>query len=74
MKIGKIIHLQEEQKYLLSYKILESKELILDIKSKYYLKKIKILIKKFDVEVYNQIFEFTELGKSINETMGKKFY
>jgi hypothetical protein len=62
--------LQEEQQYLLEFKILESKHLILDIKNEFYKNKIKYLIKEFNQELFEKIFEFTKLEKNINETLG----
>ena len=69
-KIGKITHLQEEQHYLLSFKIMESKHLIMDIKSPFFWKKIKYLIKEFDEDLHDKIFEYNTLEHSRNDTLG----
>jgi len=50
---------------------MESKHLILDIKSPYFQNKIQKLIKEFDEDLYDKIYEFNTLEHSRNETLGK---
>lgn len=68
-----MLHLIEEQSYLLPVKIKEQKFEILSAKNKYSIKKFKYHIEEFDKNLYYEIFDETQIDITINCSMGNYF-
>ena len=62
-QIGKYSHLDEEQQYLLPYKIKENKSEILQITHPHAKNKMTTLLKKFDSDLHRYIYK-TEINKN----------
>lgn len=65
-----MLHLIEEQSYLLPVKIKEQKFEILSAKNKYSINKFKYHIEEFDRSLYYEIFDQTQIDITINSSLG----